>query len=84
MGSGVGDYWMLCGVRITGDLMMMLEYLVPRDSGNKTNETTISRFKKLIIGYGSWNIVRSITEAHGPLRPLLSNRSGLIQLGFVR
>ncbi|KAH9805358.1 EamA domain-containing protein [Citrus sinensis] len=49
VGSGVGDYWMLCGVRITGDLMM-LEYLVPRDSGNKTNETTISRFKKLVIG----------------------------------
>lgn len=56
MGSGVGDYWMLCGVRITGDLMM-LEYLVPRDSGNKTNETTISRVKKLVIGYGSWNNV---------------------------
>lgn len=23
VGSGVGDYWMLCGVRITGDLIML-------------------------------------------------------------
>lgn len=70
-------------LRVIG-LCWNLEYLVLRDSGNKTNETTISRFKKLIIGYGSCNIVRSITEAQGPQVPFMSNRSELILLGFIR